>query len=331
MPQLIPMLATPAAAFLLAAALTPLYMRAIRNRRFVAEENHRSMHKGEVAVGGGWPLLAAALTAATLLWPLTVTHAVLLPALAVLAVVSWWDDIGTLSPATRIVVHAAAALLLLWWLPSGALVLGGWLPLWLDRAVSFLALVWFINLYNFMDGIDGIAGVETASIALGYVAVALAAGATPPLTGLALAAAGAALGFLVWNWHPARIFMGDVGAIPLGFLIAWLLFDLAVHHSLAAAVILPLYYATDATLTLAKRIARGEKPWEPHRSHAYQRAGRGLGSHAAVVKRIALCNLVLIAAAVLALSRPLAGLILAVAAVAVLMLSLEHAARRAAD
>lgn len=329
MPQLVPMLVTLVAALLLAAALTLLYMRVMKDRRFVAQENHRSMHKGEVAVGGGWPLLAAALLLAVLLWPVGRHHAVLLPALATLAVVSWWDDIGTLSPGPRLAVHAAAALLCLWWLPSDALILHGWLPLWLDRVVAFLALVWWINLYNFMDGIDGIAGTETASIAIGYVAVTLAAGTASPLLGLALATAGAALGFLVWNWHPARIFMGDVGAIPLGFLMGWLLFDLAVHHSLAAAVILPLYYATDATLTLAGRIARGERPWEPHRSHAYQRAARGLGSHSAVVKRIALCNLGLIGAAVLALSQPLAGLAIAIAAVGALMFSLERAARGA--
>jgi UDP-N-acetylmuramyl pentapeptide phosphotransferase/UDP-N-acetylglucosamine-1-phosphate transferase len=323
--------ATLLAALLLAAALTRLYMRLIKDRRFVAQESHRSMHKGEVAVGGGWPLLTAALLVSVLLWPLGAAHSVLIPALATLAVISWWDDIGTLSPGPRLAVHSAAAALCLWWLPAGVLVLQGWLPLWLDRAVAFLALVWWINLYNFMDGIDGIAGTETASIALGYVAVTLAAGAASPLLGLALATAGASLGFLFSNWHPARIFMGDVGAIPLGFLTGWLLFDLAVHHSLAAAVILPLYYATDATLTLVKRIAHGERPWEPHRSHAYQRAARGLGSHAAVVKRIVLCNLVLIAAAVLSLTQPLAGVAIAVAAVAALMLSLEHAAREAGD
>lgn len=326
---MLPSLATLLAAFLLAAALTPLYMRLIRDKRVVAEENHRSMHKGEVAVGGGWPLLVSALVIASLAWPLLPVHRVLLPALALLAILSWWDDISVLSPLYRLAVHAVAAIACLWSLPADALVFQGWLPFWLDRLVAGIALVWFVNLYNFMDGIDGIAGVETVAIATGYVVVTLAAGGTSPLHGLAVAVIGATLGFLVWNWHPARIFLGDVGAIPLGFLTGWLMLDLAVKHSLAAALILPLYYATDATLTLLGRVARGEKPWEPHRSHAYQRAARGLGSHAAVVKRIAVCNGVLIGAGLLALSQPIAALVLAMIAVAILMLALEHAGRNA--
>lgn len=321
--------ATIACALALAAIATPLYMRAIRDRRLVAEENHRTMHKGAVAIGGGWPLLGAALTIALLAWPLPPAGYVVLPAMIALAIVSWRDDVSTLSPAIRLPVHIAAAAVCMWSLPPDALVLQGYLPLWLDRLVGGLALVWFINLYNFMDGIDGIAGVETVTIAAGYLLVTLAAGTQAPLHGLVAAVIGATLGFLVYNWHRARIFMGDVGAIPLGFLMGWLLFDLAVTHSLAAALILPLYYATDATLTLAKRIARGEKPWEPHRSHAYQRAARGLGSHSAVVLRIALCNLVLVGAAVLALSQPVTALGIAGLAVAALIASLEHAARDA--
>lgn len=329
MPPLLPSLATLLAAFLLAAALTPLYMRLIRNKRFVAMENHRTMHKGAVAIGGGWALLVAALTVTVLLWPLAPPQHVLLPVMIALALISWWDDISALSPASRLAVHIGAAAACLWSLPSDALVLQGWLPFWLDRLVCGLALVWFINLYNFMDGIDGIAGVETITIAAGYLLVGLAAGTPSPLDGLTLAVIGATAGFLVWNWHPARIFLGDVGAIPLGFLAGWLLFDLAIRHSLTAAVILPLYYATDATLTLARRVGRGEKPWEPHREHAYQRAARGLGSHAAVVKRIAVCNAVLIGAAMLALSDPLPALVLAIAAVTALLVSLERAARGA--
>jgi UDP-N-acetylmuramyl pentapeptide phosphotransferase/UDP-N-acetylglucosamine-1-phosphate transferase len=134
---------------------------------------------------------------------------------------------------------------------------------------------------------------------------------------------GAAGGFLIWNWHRARIFLGDVGSIPIGVLCGALLVDLAVTQSLAAAVILPLYYLADATFTLAKRWLRGEKIWQAHRTHTYQRAALAAGSHSAIVLRIAACNGALIGCALLALSAPALALMLASAAVALLMWHLE--------
>ena len=185
-----------------------------------------------------------------------------------------------------------------------------------------------MNLYNFMDGIDGIAAVETVTIAAGYLAVTAGGGTPSPFEGLALAIAGATLGFLVWNWAPARIFLGDVGSVPLGFLTGALMLDLAVRTSLAAALILPLYFAADATLTLATRLARGEKPWEPHRDHAYQRAARGLSSHAAVTTQVLIVNSLLVIVAVLALSAPVPAFLLAAVLVGALLANLERSAWR---
>lgn len=315
-------------AFVLSLGLTHLFIRWLAERRIVALENHRTMHTGAVPTGGGWPLLAAMLVAILVFWPLASEQWLLVVCLAVLAVISWADDLKALAPPVRLAVHFGAAAVAVSALPTDALVFQGYLPLVLDRVVAGLSLVWFLNLYNFMDGIDGIAGVETIALVIGYLAVNLAAaGSGGPLAGFALAAFGATAGFLVWNWAPARIFMGDVGSVPLGFLTGAMMIDLAVRHSFAAAIILPLYFAADASITLAKRIVRGEKPWEPHRSHFYQRAARGLGSHAAVVERVALCNGALIIVAVLALTLPVPALLLAGACVAVLLASLERAAR----
>jgi len=308
-------------------ALTYAFMRSVEGRGPVATENHRTMHAGRVPVGGGAPLLLAAVIVAALLWPLAGAYAFLLPAAAALAVVSWMDDAGEVSPVIRFGMHIAAAVACFAALPADAFVFQGLLPLWLDRLIAGLALVWFINLFNFMDGIDGIAGGETIAIAAGYAIVSALQPDAPPLMGLAIALAGAAVGFLFWNWAPARIFMGDVGAVPIGFLLGALMIDLAVRQSLAAAIILPMYFAADATLTLARRIKRGEKPWEAHRSHWYQRAARGLGSHAAVVWRISIVNAVLIVLALMSLSAPLLSIVCAVALVGGLLLNLEVAAR----
>ncbi|MGQ0673764.1 MAG: hypothetical protein ACT4N2_12925 [Hyphomicrobium sp.] len=322
-------LATLVLSGLAAAALTYAFLRWIEGRQIVAVENHRSMHKGRVPVGGGWPLLLAALATSALLWPVAGVSPWLLGSLATLVLVSWWDDISAVTPVLRLGVHAAASVAAVLTLPPDALVFQGWLPWTVDRAVAALAVAWLINLTNFMDGIDGIAGVETASIGIGYAAVMLAAGgdASTLQFGLALAITGASLGFLIWNWSPARIFLGDVGSVPLGFLAGILMLDLAVRHSLAAAIILPLYFAADATITLVRRLLAGARPWDAHRTHFYQRAAAARGAHAPIVRRVALCNAVLIVAALWALTSPLPAFALACCAVGILLIELTRLSR----
>ena len=117
----------------------------------------------------------------------------------------------------------------------------------------------------------------------------IASPATPARSTAALTAA-AALGFLVWNWHPARVFLGDVGSVPLGFLVGWLLLELMARGAWAAAIILPSYYATDATLTLVRRLLRGEKIWQAHKEHFYQRAVQAGRSHAQVSAAVGLAG-----------------------------------------
>lgn len=314
---------TVALAFVASTLATRALIDWLNARQLVAVENDRTMHSGQVPQGGGLAVIAVSLTTALLLWPWSPGTTVLVPTAIGLAALSAANDARDISFPWRLAAHLLAACVAVALIPSEVPILGGWLPLALDRIIAVLALTWFINLYNFMDGIDGIAGVETMTITGGALCVLWYAGASSPLEGLALAIFGASAGFLVWNWHKARIFLGDVGSIPLGFLLGAMLIHLATAHSLAAAVILPLYYLTDATLTLVRRMARSEKIWQPHRSHTYQRAARALGSHSAVVWRIIACNLVLIAAAVAALEAPVASLIIAVSTVAVLMWHLE--------
>jgi UDP-N-acetylmuramyl pentapeptide phosphotransferase/UDP-N-acetylglucosamine-1-phosphate transferase len=180
--------------------------------------------------------------------------------------------------------------------------------------------LWFLNLFNFMDGIDGIAGGETAALGVGAASVAWLAALAPSVALYGLTAAAAALGFLWWNWHPARIFLGDVGSVPLGYLLAWLLLDLASHGAWAAALILPLYYVADASLTLLVRLLRGERVWRAHREHFYQRAAQGGLSHAQVVGAILLADAALVALALWSTAVPAAlPLLLSALAVALLL------------
>jgi Fuc2NAc and GlcNAc transferase len=192
---------------------------------------------------------------------------------------------------------------------------------WLADALAALYLVWLLNLYNFMDGIDGIAGMEAITVCLGaaaLVGLALGIGSAADI-GLPLLLAGAVAGFLVWNFPPARIFMGDAGSGFLGITLG----ILSLH---AGAIAPPLLWSwlillgvfvADATVTLLRRLLRGERVYEAHRSHAYQQAARHYGRHLPVTLAVAAVNLAWLTpiAAGVAMRRiePGAGLLIAYA------------------
>lgn len=257
----------------------------------------RSSHTTLKPRGGGIALLAVVLPAWLIAGWLTDAPPWALTGLtALLAVLSFVDDVRGLSAAVRLPIHGAAVAAGLIALDPPALV-PTLLPGWLDVTVTALAWLWFVNLYNFMDGIDGITGVQTVAVAAGLGAVALVVGDGVAGAVLPWLLAGGAAGFLWWNWAPARVFLGDVGAVPLGFALGWLLLDLAATGYLVAALILPGYYLVDATVTLARRLLRGARVWRPHKEHAYQRAvQRGL-CHSAVARRVAAADLLLVACA----------------------------------
>ena len=161
-----------------------------------------------------------------------------------------------------------------------------------------------------MDGIDGISGIEALGIGLGIAFVSVISGSGGGIAVQAAAIAGAGAGFLWWNWHPARIFLGDVGSVPLGFVAGWLLLILAINGEWAAAIILPMYYLADSGITLARRTLRREKIWQAHREHFYQLAIIQGRSHAEVSRIIGFCNLGLIAFALVSLISPWVGIVL---------------------
>lgn len=329
------MAATLAALAATAAVMLGLTARVIaylRGRQILDRPNDRSSHVVPTPRGGGLAVtpavlsgwVVAAIVGAAPAWPvLALAGAALL-----LMGVSWLDDRHSLPPGRRLALHAVAVLAGLAALPGDGLVFQGWLPPWADHALTALAWLWFVNLYNFMDGIDGITGVETAVLGLGIAAVAWGSPPLAEVQPLALAAALAGLLFLRWNWPPAQTFLGDVGSIPLGYLLGALLIVLARNGQLAAALILPAYYVADATLTLGKRALRREKIWQPHRSHFYQRAVQGGRSHAQVTTAVLAAGLGLIAAALLARhGLPLAGLSLGGAITAGLLTVMQRWAR----
>ena len=227
--------------------------------------NERSLHQLPVPRGGGIAIWAGVLAATA--W-LPEMRPWLVPWL-LLAGVSLWDDRRGVSVILRLAAQIVAAGLWLW--ATG--IVGT-----LDTALAIFVIVWMTNLYNFMDGSDGLAAMMTI---IGFTAYAIAAG-WASLTGVPtiVAVVAATIPFLVLNWPPARIMLGDVGAIPLGFLSA----VLGIAGWRAGAwpawfpVLVFLPFIADATLTLARRLFSGAPVWHAHRDHYYQRLVRmGLG------------------------------------------------------
>lgn len=288
------------AAFLIpAAGLGPL-RHLLARRAILDRPNERSSHDRPVPKGAG--LLVVPVVAAGCLATGAAPFAIL--ALGVgLAALSWLDDLRELPVLPRFVSQAVAVGFGVFILPGDLLVLQGLAPLWLDRLLAFLAWLWFVNLFNFMDGIDGITGMAVMTIGLGFAFLPWVAGPAP--AGLILAAA--AIGFLLWNWPPARLFLGDVGSIGLGYLIGWLLIGLAASGHWVPALLLPLYHLADATLTLLLRLARGERVWQPSRAHFYQRGALALGGHRPAMLRIGTVQIALAALAVAAGTWPQAA------------------------
>jgi len=274
----------------------------LRRKNILNHPNKQSSHDAPTPRGGG--LVVIAVLAIAWVWIDLSTSTLIVATIAVfIALVSWLDDLRGLSALFRLLVQIAAVSITLWFAPFQGEIFQGVLPHTLDVILTAIVWLWFINLFNFMDAIDGISGVEAFIIGLGIII--LTQDTTLPL--MAAAVCGVAAGFLIWNWHPAKIFLGDVGSAPLGYMLGWLLLSLAASGFWAAALILPGYYLADATLTLIKRLLRGERVWHAHKEHFYQKAVQNGHSHASVSLIIFGLGMVLIGCAYAASSTYLAA------------------------
>lgn len=303
-PTLLWTLGAAAIAAVIALGLVKLLIGWLSKAAMLDIANERSSHSAPTPRGGGIGVVAAILIAggawaafgAPEDWAGAI--AIILMLTAALAGLKFIDDRHGLSAGLRLTAQAVAV--------SAGLILAGpdldalsfgLAPPWLVVPIVALAWMWFLNLFNFMDGIDGIAGVEALSIGAALALAGLAFSAPGALAPLAGAIVGAALGFLVWNWPPARIFLGDVGSAPLGFLLAWIMLHAAAAGAWALALAPAALFIADATFTLARRAWRRAPIWRAHREHAYQRAAIGFGGHAPVTRAVLIMNIGLILAA----------------------------------
>lgn len=279
--------------------LTALIRRYALARSLMDVPNARSSHSVPTPRGGGVAIVCAFLLALAGLWyvgQVTRDEFIALGGAGLLvAVVGFIDDHGHIPARWRLLGHGLAAVWLLAWLGGMPPVVIAGLPVttpWLLAPLAVLYLVWLLNLYNFMDGIDGIAGLEAVVVCLAMSALYLLGGhADAVIAPLVLAAA--VVGFLIWNFPPARIFMGDAGSGFLGVTLGGL--------SLQGAWVAPAYlwawlillgvFIVDATVTLLRRLFNGDKVYEAHRSHAYQHAARRMAGHRPVTLAVAALTL----------------------------------------
>lgn len=274
-------------------------------RSLIDIPNARSSHSVPTPRGGGVAIVVSFLLALPLMaamdlvaWPLVWA---LLGSGAGIAALGFLDDHGHIAARWRLLGHFAAAIWALFWL--GGLppvnVLGFTFELgWLGHVLAAVYLVWLLNLYNFMDGIDGIASVEAICVCLGgallFMVLGFAGSAQSTGVFAVLLLAAAVAGFLFWNFPPARIFMGDAGSGFLGITLGILSLQAAwvAPQLLWSWLILLGVFIVDATFTLLRRLLRGDKVYEAHRSHAYQYASRRFGRHLPVTLAVAGLNLI---------------------------------------
>ena len=292
-------------ALIAAAMLSAVVTWAIRPlllRHALARPNARSSHRVPTPQGGGIAVIAATLVVggAIMVWTGTTDLKVpvaMFAASLFIAIVGFADDVKSIDVLPRLLLQAAAVAAIIF-TSSGDLRIALVCPLWIERGLVLLAGLWFVNLVNFMDGLDLMTVAEVVPITAAMVMLGISADFPASATLVAAALCGAMLGFAPFNRPVAKIFLGDVGSLPIGLLLGWCLLQLALHGQFAAALLLPMYYLFDATVTLLRRMARREPFWAAHRSHFYQRATDNGFSVWRVVREVFALNVVLAALAV---------------------------------
>ena len=332
--QLLLSLAAAVPAALLSGVLT-WAIRPLLVRIALAKPNARSSHRIPTPQGGGVAVIAATLIAAVAVIAFAGAVEMKIPvavfgATLFIAAVGFADDVNSIPVVPRLLLQGLAVAAVILATPENLRIVPA-CPLWLERGLLLLAGLWFVNLVNFMDGLDLMTVAEIVPITGALVLLGWFAELPAPATVAAAALFGAMLGFAPVNRPVAKIFLGDVGSLPIGLLVGWCLLQLAWHQQFAAALLLPLYYLADATVTLLRRMARREPFWAAHRTHFYQRATDNGFSVSRVVSEVFLLNIVLTALAigsVMTSSAVIKSLLLAVGGIATAILMYRFSLRQ---
>jgi len=267
--------------------------------------NERSSHSIPTPKGAGIGIIATLLIVYYTFFPLTDFW--FIGSIIIMTILSFINDNKQISIIIRLAVQMILTLLILnLWPPlQNIIFLKNIIPYWLENIIVVLLIIWLINLFNFMDGIDGISGTQCIIIGAGVGASLFLSQEEYKLEQLfAGFMAGSCLAFLFWNWNPAKVFLGDSGSIPLGFINAILILLLCKNGLWYVAIIINNYYLFDSSITLLKRIKMKKKPWKAHKEHFYQKAIQNGYNHSEVCKIIAAHGILLICLSSLATLKP---------------------------
>lgn len=286
-----------------------IFLRPVFKRYALARPNARSSHTIPTRQGGGIAVVAATIVVSVgILYTAsdeagTIPLAIVFSAIVLIAIVGTVADIYPDYVVPRSLLQAIAVAAVIFSLPDGLRV-APLLPWWVERALLVFGGLWFVNLVNFMDGLDWMTVAEVVPVSAAVAAIGLQDMLPPWAIVVSLALCGAMIGFAFFNRPVARLFLGDVGSLPIGLMLGWLLVLVAGNGAPVAAILLPLYYLADATITLLRRVLNGEKVWQAHRSHFYQRATDHGLTVIAIVRRVFVVNLLLAALALATVLRP---------------------------
>jgi Fuc2NAc and GlcNAc transferase len=284
--------------FVSALLITRFVLRLAVRFGLVDRPSSRSSHSEPTPRGGGLAIVVAFYLALLMLYLAGVLGGRVAAALtsggSAIAIVGFIDDRGSLPVRIRFLVHVGAAVAAVIFIGVPSDLFGGIFAQnrWAVGAICVVAIVWATNLFNFMDGIDGIAALEAVFFASASAGLNSYFDGNTGLTSVLLCVASASLGFLVWNWPPARIFMGDVGSGFLGFALASCVLAMSWGRpaAIVSSLILGGVFVVDASLTLLRRIARGDRWFEAHRMHAYQHLAQRWRGHRTVTLAIGAIN-----------------------------------------
>jgi UDP-N-acetylmuramyl pentapeptide phosphotransferase/UDP-N-acetylglucosamine-1-phosphate transferase len=294
----------------LVSALLIIILRPLLARYALARPNARSSHTIPTPQGGGIAIVAATIAVsygASTFLPASavgiISPAILLAAVVLIAAVGIMADIHLIAVTPRLLLQALAVTTVIYTLPVELRVLPI-LPWWIERVALIAGGLWFVNLVNFMDGLDWMTVAEVVPITAALAPIGVLGILPPQAMLISLALCGAMIGFAFFNRPVAKLFLGDVGSLPIGLVLGWLLVLVAGSGGRAAAILLPLYYLADSSLTLARRLMSGEQVWQAHRLHFYQRATDRGFRVIDVVARVFFVNLGLAALALATVLKP---------------------------
>lgn len=306
--------------FLISCTISKYMIKLLQRYSVMDIPINRSNHKTPIPRGGGVSIVVTILIFSLLYYSINNKLSILyfISSLIIVATISFIDDIKNLPIIPRVLCQSIAI----------SILYNSFDVSFIDYSfLKYFILLFifiFINFYNFMDGIDGSASSEAIHIGISILIINLITGnILPEVQFIMIVLIAACIGFLVFNWHPAKIFLGDVGSISLGIICAWALVNLVLSGYLAAALIIPLYYISDSFITILIRLYQGKKIWHGHSEHFFQKAVRNGASHKQVIKKIIFVNLILCALSVVSLWYPKSSLMVSLIFVAIFLYKLQ--------